>query len=190
MNPYRQRILPILQQLLAERSPIGTTLDFGSGDGWFASHLLQKKCIGPLTAIDVKRRDHVFLEPQLYDGSRLPFTDRAFDLCYSVDVLHHCPDPAASLRDLARCTNRLFVLKDHTWRTRAGRYGLAILDELGNRKFGIPCLYEYQYKWDWFPVMEDAGFRLVKLIHPAVCHTGLMGKLTNALQFAALWERT
>ena len=189
MNPYRQRILPMLLELLRDRTPIGTALDFGSGDGWFATQLQQSGLIGALTPVDVKRREKTLVEPRLYDGCRLPFPDRSFDLVYSVDVLHHCPDPVESLRDLIRCSNRLLVLKDHTWRTKIGKLGLAVLDELGNRKFGIPCLYRYQHRWDWFPIIEEAGFRLVRLIHPAPCHTGLLGRLTNPLQFAAIWER-
>jgi len=145
--------------------------------------------IGELTPVEVQARPNSFVVPTLYDGNKLPFADRSFDLVYSVDVLHHCPDPEASLRDLVRCSNRLVLLKDHTWRTRSGKWTLAVLDELGNRKFGIPCLYEYQHRWDWFNIIESEGFRLVRRIHPAVCHVGLMGRLTNALQFAALWKR-
>jgi SAM-dependent methyltransferase len=190
MNPYRRRVLPLLLDLLRERAPVGRALDFGSGDGWFAQELRASGLVREVIPVDVKRREQVVTEPLLYDGRALPFPDRSFDLVYSVDVLHHCPDPEASLRDLVRCSNRLLLLKDHTWRTRLGKLGLAVLDELGNRKFGIPCLYRYQHCWDWFRTIEAAGFRLVTLIHPAPCHVGLLGRLTNPLQFAALWERT
>jgi len=190
MNSYRQRILPMLLELLQQKSPIGAALDFGSGDGWFAQQLQQSGRIRRITPVDVKLREKTFVSPQLYDGSRLPFADRSFDLVYSVDVLHHCPDPAASLGDLVRCSKRLVLLKDHTWHTRLGKWGLALLDELGNRQFGIPCLYRYQYRFEWFDIVEKAGFQLVKLIHPAPCHAGLLGQLTNPLQFIAFWERT
>jgi SAM-dependent methyltransferase len=189
MNPYRLRILPMLLDLLRERGPVDATLDFGSGDGWFAQQMRQSGLVGEVTPVDVKRRENSLVEPLIYDGRRLPFPDSSFDLVYSVDVLHHCPDPAASLRDLVRCSNRLVLLKDHTWRTRLGKLGLAVLDELGNRQFGIPCLYKYQQRWDWFPIIESAGFRLVRLMHPLPCHVGMLGRLSNHLQFAALWER-
>ncbi len=189
MNPYRQRIVPMLRDLLQQRAPAGRTLDFGSGDGWFAKQMGDSGMVRELVPVDVQARLDSFVEPLLYDGIRLPFEDRSFDLVYSVDVLHHCPDPLGSLRDLARCSDRLLLLKDHTWRTRFGKLTLAVLDELGNRKFGIPCLYKYQRRWDWFPVIESEGFRLVGLIHPAACHVGVMGYCTNSLQFVALWER-
>jgi SAM-dependent methyltransferase len=189
MNPYRQRILPKLVEVLRSKSPVDSALDFGSGDGWFAQQMRQSGLIRELTPVDVKLRETVVTAPHLYDGKRLPFPDRSFDLVYSVDVLHHCPDPAESLRDLVRCAGRLVLLKDHTWRTRLGKWGLAVLDELGNRQFGIPCLYRYQHRWDWFPIIEREGFRLVQLIHPVPCHVGVLGRLTNPLQFIALWER-
>ena len=163
MNPYRQRILPLLLECLPKKDPVRSALDFGSGDGWFAQQLRQSGLVGELTPVDVKLRENTVVAPRLYDGATLPFPGRHFDLVYSVDVLHHCPDPAASLLELVRCSRRFVLLKDHTWRTRWGKWGLAILDELGNRQFGIPCLYRYQHRWDWFPIIENEGFRLV---HP------------------------
>ena len=34
-----------------------------------------------------------------------------------------------------------------------------------------------------------AGFELERMVHPARCHTGLLGRATNRLQFVALWRR-
>jgi SAM-dependent methyltransferase len=190
VNPYRLRVWDAFQPLLARVGRAETALDFGSGDGWFATRVRASGRVGDLTPVDVLRRDAVLVEPVLYDGTRLPFPDRAFDLSYAVDVLHHCPDPAATLRDLLRVTARWLLLKDHTYTTPAGRLALAVLDELGNRRFGVPSVYKYQHAWDWFPVVEAAGFRLVERVHPVRCHVRLLGAVTNRFQFAALWERT
>jgi hypothetical protein len=107
-----------------------------------------------------------------------------------VDVLHHCADPGASLAELLRVARGWLLLKDHTHRGPGQRLTLALLDEIGNRRFGVPSLYRYQRGWEWLPAIERAGFALERMVHPAPCHTGLLGRATNRLQFVALWRRT
>jgi|HubBroStandDraft_3_1064219.scaffolds.fasta_scaffold29335_1 SAM-dependent methyltransferase len=186
---YRGNIVALLDRLLAPLAPVERALDFGSGDGWFARELQRRGLAREVVAVDVQRRADAHVEPHLYDGRRLPFEDRAFPLTYALDVLHHCPDPRASLRDLLRCTGRYFALKDHTYRTPLGRLTLCLFDELGNRRFGVPSLYHYQRSWTWSPWIAAEGFEPLATLHPAPCHDGLLGQATNHLQFLALWRR-
>ena len=188
MNPYRRRIWSLFESLATEVGRVDRALDFGSGDGWFAERFRESGRIGELVPIDVLRRDRVLVEPVLYDGSRLPFPDRSFDLTYAVDVLHHCPNPQQSLLDLLRVTREWFLLKDHTWKTKAAKLLLAALDEIGNRRFGVPCVYQHQREWSWFETIRSAGFEQVRLIHPAPCHRGLLAFI-NRYEFIALWRR-
>lgn len=187
-NAYRQRILDAAAQALEPYGPLGTALDFGSGDGFFASQLPLHASIGAVTAVDVVERERSFVKPRLYAGDRLPFSDRSFDLVYAVDVLHHCPDPLAALADMARCTRRFLLLKDHNEQGWLGRWVLAVLDELGNRRFGIPSPHRYQHDWAWVRWIESQGFERRSWLHPMACHRGLLAG-TNQLQFMALWER-
>jgi SAM-dependent methyltransferase len=189
MNPYRKRIFEMVRGLLQPHAPLGRCLDFGGGDGWFAWSLRQSGLVREVTPVDVQARPNTFVPVTLFDGKRLPFADRSFDLVSSFDVLHHCPDPRASLTDALRCARRFFLLKDHTYRSLPGKLALCLLDEIGNRKFGIPSLYRYQKKWEWSPWIEEAGFVLRHLIPSARCHTGPLGWATNRLQFISLWER-
>jgi SAM-dependent methyltransferase len=178
----------IFQPLLRAAGPLPRVLDFGSGDGWFAQQVRASGLAGELVPVDVQHRDKELVEPVLYDGTRLPFADRSFDLVYSVDVLHHCPDPQASLRDALRCAGRWFLIKDHTYTSRLSYWFLCLLDEIGNRKFGIPCRYKHQRGWEWFDTLREEGFELEQLVHPARCHTGLM-RFVNRFEFVALWKR-
>jgi SAM-dependent methyltransferase len=188
MNPYRLRILEQLKAALAPLGPLDSALDFGSGDGFFAHSLGAQTKIARITPVDVVERAQSFVRPQLYDGGRLPFGDRSFDLAYSIDVVHHCPDPMAALADLARCTRRWLLLKDHQHGGPVGNFTLAVLDELGNRRFDIPSPYRYQRDWQWVQWIEANGFVRRTFMHPMRCHTGLLA-LTNRLQFMGLWER-
>jgi SAM-dependent methyltransferase len=189
MNPYRRRILETFDALVRPHAPVASCLDFGAGDGWFARSFLDRGLASDVTAVDVQPRPASFARVTLYDGARLPFPDRSFELVSSVDVLHHCPDPRASLEDALRCSSRFFLLKDHTYAGPAGRAALAVLDEIGNRRFGIPSPFNYRTRQQWTGWVEGAGFILRQMVHPARCHTGPLGWATNGLQFVGLWER-
>jgi SAM-dependent methyltransferase len=189
MNAYRLRVLDQLKATLAPLGPVDSALDFGSGDGFFAHSLRAQTALAAITPVDVVERAHSLVRPLLYDGQRLPFADRSFELAYSVDVIHHCPDPLAALADLARCTRRWLMLKDHQYTSAPGRLTLAVLDELGNRRFGIHSPYLYQRDWQWVKWIEAHGFVRRSFVHPMRCHTGLLA-LTNRLQFMGLWERS
>jgi len=186
---YRTRIWNEMNSLLRPHAPFRSALDFGAGDGWFtqlvrAAHLADK-----VVGIDVIKREHSVVEPLLYPGGRLPFQDRSFDLVYAIDVLHHVPDPRAGLADLARCTDKWMLLKDHTYNSALGFLALSVLDEIGNRRFGVPSIYRYQRGWEWLAAIESEGFRLERLVHPLACAGAPLGLLTNRLQFIALWRR-
>jgi SAM-dependent methyltransferase len=51
-------------------------------------------------AADLGRYDIEFTEA---DIERMPFADNEFDLCVSFNGLHCLPDPAAAVREIARC---------------------------------------------------------------------------------------
>jgi len=185
---YRPRIRAHLEALLRPlEAP--EILDFGAGDGYFASHIGALPGVRRLCPVDVVQREHSLVVPQLYDGRRLPFDDASFDLAYAVDVLHHCPDPLHAIDDMARCSRRFLLIKDHTYRSALGRWTLAVLDELGNRRFGIPSPYLYQKGWSWVEHIEARGWRRLVLEHPMACHAGPLA-VTNTLQWIGLWERT
>jgi SAM-dependent methyltransferase len=189
INAYRRRILKMLRPLLAPHVPFARALDYGSGDGLFARLFEDEQIARDIVPVDVQPRKRCHVDPVIYDGRQLPFDDRSFDLVYAMDVLHHCDDPRASLRDLARCSANFVLLKDHTYQRPLGRLTLGVLDEIGNRRFGIPCRYHYQRGWQWSEWLAEEGFVLEHMCHPAGCHAGPIGRWLNRLEFIALWRR-
>lgn len=189
MLGYRQRIFALCESLLGPHGPWRRALDFGSGDGWFAQEFQRQGLISEIVPVDVLRRNRVLIEPVVYTGERLPYPDRAFDLAYSIDVLHHCPDPQASLADLLRCTRDGVLIKDHICRGRLDWWLLSLLDEIGNRRHGVPSPHHYQQNWEWSAILTREGFSLDRLVHPAHCQPWFLSPLMDHVQFLALWRR-
>jgi SAM-dependent methyltransferase len=187
MSSYKANVWSEVRPLMPATS--NRVLDFGSGDGWYAKRVIDEGFAKELVAVDVKRREHTYVEPLLYEGERLPFPDGHFDLVYAIDVLHHCPDPETMLKEMLRVASRHFVIKDHTYRNTIGKFALAVMDEIGNRRFGIPSPQNYQREWKWDGVFHQSGWKKQSIIYPARCHHGLLGVLTNHLQYVAHYER-
>lgn len=83
-----------------------TVLDFGGGDGRWASELAERAATVTVADVDdaALRRvpPHPRLRTALLDGRALPFPDGAFDLIFASHVVHHVPDPAPVVRELGR----------------------------------------------------------------------------------------
>jgi SAM-dependent methyltransferase len=188
-NRYKDNVIAELRSVLSELPALHTAIDLGAGDGYYAARLMEQRLVAAITPVEVQVRPRSEIQPVLYDGTTLPFAERSFDLAYAIDVIHHSTNPTRTLQELARVSDRYLLLKDHTYQSPAAYALLCLLDEIGNRRFGVPSRYRYQRGWEWSPILMRAGFRLQRLIHPARCEDGLLGKLVNPLQFVALWRR-
>lgn len=192
VNAYRRRMFPIIKDMIQGCGGLKNALDFGSGDGYFAYEISKLGIFNEVIPLDVIKRKNNFVDPIIYGGGQgkpIPYKDRYFDLVYAIDVIHHCRDVAATIQELARCANKHLLIKDHTYHNHLEKIALCSLDEMGNRRFGVRSLYNYQYNHMWFTLIKDCGFKLEKLLQPVTCHVGPLGWLTNHLQFIALWRR-
>ena len=189
MSAYQERVLAHTLRLITPLGHLQSVLDFGCGSGWYARALTERGIANEIKGVEVQRRKETYIEPILYDGVRLPFEDRRFDLVYAMDVIHHCPSPTTSLVEAARCARKYFLLKDHVHFSIGQKLLLTMLDELGNRKFGIPSPGNYQKAWEWLPVLTKAGFKLETLVHPSPCNGPLLDSIAAPTQFLALWSR-
>ena len=189
MTKYKDRILHEIKKIIEGTGEINTALDFGSGDGWFSKSIIENGISKTITPIDIKKRKKNYIEPIIFNGLEIPFKDRNFDICYAIDVIHHCKEPIEALDEIARCSSRYILIKDHTMKNCIERTILTILDYIGNKRFGIPSPGNYQKKWEWEDHLEKNGWRIIKKIHPMNCHTGITGLLSNKLQYISLYER-
>ncbi len=94
----RKALEGVLQPLVAT---VGQCLDVGCGSRPY-EHLFSQ---GSYVGVDVKSsgRPNDMKQPDYYyDGIILPFSDNAFDMVMSTQVLEHVPNPSKVLNEMAR----------------------------------------------------------------------------------------
>lgn len=86
-------------------------LDIGTGNGGIC-HALKSEglVVQPLDIKDISFFPEV--KPRVYDGEKIPFENRSFDVTLLITMLHHTPDPEAILREARRVAPKLIVMED------------------------------------------------------------------------------
>lgn len=148
----------VLSDCLAKILPTeSTVLDVGCGDGEIAWLVGQSRPDLTLRGVDVLVRDETRIPVEPYDGATLPCGDNCYDVVTLVDVLHHCDEPTAVLREAARVARRAVVIKDHTRNGFAAKSTLRLMDWVGNHRYGVALPYNYLSSSEWEATFDDLG---------------------------------
>ncbi len=114
-----------------------SVLDVGAGDGYVAEALMAERPDIQIRGIDPLVRPNARIQVSVFDGTTIPFADDSFDAVMLVDVAHHAADPLGLLKEVARVTRRVVIIKDHR---REGLFAfstLRFMDAVGNRRHGV-----------------------------------------------------
>jgi len=149
---YRLQVTDYIGRLLpAATDDTLKVIDVGSGDGYlgavFQTFRPHTKVVGVET--HVRELTRPGFEPVVFDGLHLPFPDRAFDVAILSNVLHHADDQAALFSETCRVTRQRVVIKDHLAASTLDHWKLAVLDILGNRRFGADTQGDYLDRAGW-----------------------------------------
>ncbi len=166
-----------------------SVLDVGCGDGTVARDVAARVGAGRVAGVDVKVRVGAAIEVTAYDGLRLPFEDDAFEAVLIADVLHHCVEPLAVLREALRVASRVVAVKDHFRFGPVSNGILYAMDRVGNAAPGVDVPGTYFSPSEWTAIVHDAGGHVARLEWPLQIHDYPWRLVTgDQLQFAAAVE--
>ncbi|MCC0023357.1 MAG: methyltransferase domain-containing protein [Hyphomicrobiaceae bacterium] len=156
------RRIHVLPRLLAEALPPenGSVLDVGCGDGQVALNLMELRPGLKVTGVDVMVRRQTHIPVVEYDGSHLPFEDKAFEYATIVDVLHHTENPTEVLREVARVVRKAIVIKDHLREGLLAGPTLRAMDWVGNRGHDVVLPYNYLRQAEWNAAFAASGLTI------------------------------
>jgi len=157
---------------------VGTrVLDLGAGEGWVGEAL---RGLTPVWACGVDVAPFGLADGPyvVYDGTRLPFPDDAFDSTLISFALHHCDQPDAVLAEAVRVTRARLLVVESVYRSRSERFWLNLLDARLNRRrhggrMNVPLGFKSPDAWRALfesrglavVAMEWIGSRLESLVH-------------------------
>ncbi len=149
----------VLATMLADLvPPASRVLDVGCGDGQVA-HAIEQLVSARITGIDTQIRPDCRIPAFPFDGEKIPYPDRAFDVVMFVDVLHHADDPLELLCEGARVASRFVLIKDHLCDGPFARQTLAFMDRVGNARHGVASPGHYLSHEQWMSAFTAADLR-------------------------------
>ena len=155
---HRRRVRVLADELAVLPGRGARLLDVGCGDGLLAREIKQRRPDVDVQGIDVLARPGAHIPVGPFDGRRIPFEDRAFDMVLMVDVLHHTDDPMVLLREASRVARAGVLLKDHTNDTPFSGRILRFMDRVGNERHGVNLVYNYWSTARWRTAFVELGF--------------------------------
>ncbi|MEQ1764088.1 MAG: class I SAM-dependent methyltransferase [Pyrinomonadaceae bacterium] len=148
-----------MSSLLAELlPPNASVLDVGCGDGRIASLIGTRRPDLTIQGIDIHVRDSALVPVSEFDGEKIPFDEKSFDVVMFVDVLHHTHDPLVLLREAARVSRHSILLKDHNDNGIFSNMTLRMMDWVGNSPHGVALPYNYWKRQAWDAAFVEVGF--------------------------------
>ena len=174
---YRLQLTQYLARLLPERGAC-SMIDVGAGDGTLGGVFRNWRPDTTVVGVETFVRDERWMTGAIpmvrFDGRRLPFADRSFDVALLSNVLHHTGDQLAVLREVCRVTRGTVIIKDHLSRNLFDRWRLAFLDVMGNLRFGASTTGEYLSDAQWAAMFQAVGARKVHRYDALSFRTGLL----------------
>lgn len=183
------RVQRVARALAAQIGEARSLLDVGCGDGTVALAIAGAVGATRIAGVDIKVRPGVAIDVAAYDGTHLPFPDGAFEAVVISDVLHHCADPRAVLREALRVAARVVAIKDHFRFGPVSERILLWMDLVGNAGPGVEVRGTYFGAGEWAAMVAEAGGRFAGLTWPLQIHDYPFRLVTqDRLQFAARIE--
>lgn len=159
VNLARWRVAEKIPELMGHIQPTDRILDIGSGNGVLCDALKRRGLhVTPLDVEDLSLLDEV--KPFLYNGTRIPFEDDAFDVALLITVLHHVKDPGSLLAEATRVAGRVIVIEE-IYSNILEKYLTYFIDSVFNFEFiGHP--HSNRTDEGWRAAFQSLGLELTE----------------------------
>jgi SAM-dependent methyltransferase len=154
---HSRRVRVLCEELAAFIPQGARVLDVGCGDSLLTHRLMQKRPDLSIQGIDVLVRSRTPLPVTWFDGKVIPFGDKSFDVVILVDVLHHAEEPTVLLREAARVSRHVLLIKDHLPEGILATPTLRFMDWLGNAAHGVALPFHYWPRQTWMKTFAALG---------------------------------
>jgi SAM-dependent methyltransferase len=172
--------------LLPDRARV---LDVGAGDGLLAEAIKAMRPDVEIIGIDPLVRANAGIPIQPFDGATIPFGENAFEVAIAVDVLHHTTNPDDLLREMARVSSSIIIIKDHFKHGLFSHCVLRAMDWVGNAHHGVALPYNYLTRSEWDLLWTKVGLVVVELHRRLQLYRGPLSNIANDdLHFIAVLE--
>jgi len=134
-------------------------LDIGTGTGHVCQELNNRGYKAhPLDVENLSFTPNV--NPQIFDGKRIPYLRNAFDVSLLLTVLHHTDKPEEVLRESVRVARRIIIIED-IYTSSLHKYTTFFFDSLLNLEFaGHP--HSNKSDSEWRAIFKAHKLRLVE----------------------------
>lgn len=134
-------------------------LDIGSGN--CGLNLLIKNAGYQITSLDIVNKS-VFedIQPIIYEGQKLPFKDKEFEVVQLITVLHHIKEPEKNIAEALRVGKKLIIMED-IYENELQKYLTFTADSINNWEFlGHP--HTNKSDAEWRKLFKNMGLKVVK----------------------------
>ena len=141
-------------------------LDLGAGESYVGVSLVNLRGLWVCSA-DIGPFRRVPCPYVIYDGTRLPFIDGAFDTTLTLLTLHHCEHPERVLDEAVRVTRGRLLVMESVYRNRRERFWLDLLDHRLNRyrhNGGMTLPVSFRRPEEWDRLFKSRGLRTIETV--------------------------
>ena len=138
--------------------PRAKVLDIGGSWGFYVEPLRRsREC--EVTVLDVVEPKFRKAPVVTYEGNRIPFPDRSFDVSLLVTVLHHVRFPEKVLAEAKRVSRRFVIVVEDLYHHWAGRLWTILRDSFYTLEFvGHP--HQFRKRKEWQDCFKGLGFQV------------------------------
>jgi 2-polyprenyl-3-methyl-5-hydroxy-6-metoxy-1,4-benzoquinol methylase len=146
-----------IERIQEHLSPKDRILDIGTGPGSVCLLMNGEGYnVTPVDVIDQTLSPEI--EPEIYNGKKLPYENSSFDTALILTVLHHTSNPEEILLETKRVANKIIIIED-IYSNPFQKYLTYFVDSIVNMEFwGHP--HSNKSDREWKELFIELGLKL------------------------------